>query len=177
MRRLEQHRLERTLGVDVVHVDASGPGLPPEVLALLDDLGACCYGSAVHGHERCTCWTPIYDREQSSVLDLDAAPTTSTTCCQDCAYRNESPERAEGLGDELVEVAGTPRSVFVCHQGMRRVVAWLHPLLGDQVIPAGDGDYRPPEVNGRAYLLDGSPAPICAGYTAHRRALLGSGHA
>lgn len=171
MNSLEQRRLAKEIP-GLVHLDdSSGPALPPDLAALEVP---CCMGAAVYGLERCTCWEPIYDLDQAESLDVGSPPATRSSCCIDCAYRNGSPERTSGLGEELVDVAGTPGSVFACHQGMRRVVAWRHPLLGDREIPAGPGDYRPPIRDGIAYRADGSPADLCAGWASYRRGLLGA---
>lgn len=132
--------------------------------------GPCCMASAMRGPRACSCWQPIYDLDQITELALDAAVETRSSCCDDCAYRNGSPERADGYDDELSELAGS-RSVFACHQGMRRVIFWRHP--DGRELPAGDGAYDPPVVGAVAFKADGQPAERCAGWASHRRALLG----
>lgn len=175
MKTLERRALARALGVSVLNVEADEmPGLPPELAALEVP---CCMGAAVYGLGRCTCWEPIYAETQIDEL-ADATPAVRAACCHDCAYRNGSPEREQGLGDELSDIAGTMGETFVCHHGengvtMRRVVAWRHPLV-DGIVAAGDGDYRPPTDGRRGWLSDGTVAPVCAGYAARRRALLGA---
>lgn len=98
-----------------------------------------------------------------------AKPATRTKCCDDCAYRNGSPERAEEDGtDELLAHAMTPGQEFWCHQGCRRVVAFRHP--DGRELPAGDGDYRPPvgpEDRPIVWKADGTPGERCAGWAAH----------
>lgn len=172
MNGLQKRRLERE-APGLVHVleSGSGPELPPE---LAEREAACCMGAAVYGLGRCTCWIPIYEPAQEADPQVGVLPPVRAECCFDCAYRNGSPERDRGEGDELIDVAGTPGNVFACHTGMRRVVAWKHPLLGDCEIPAGPGDYRPPIIDGIAYRADGRPAELCAGWAAHRRGLLGT---
>lgn len=134
-----------------------------------DDECPCCMASAMRGPRACTCWEPVYDVEQA-VLILDAVPATRRDCCADCAYRNGSPERSDGYTDELLDIAGDG-STFACHQGMRRVVSWRHP--DGRELPASDGDYRPPMVGLVAFKADGTAADQCAGWAAHRTALLG----
>ncbi|MFL5309501.1 MAG: hypothetical protein ACJ79H_03500 [Myxococcales bacterium] len=129
----------------------------------------CCMAGAMHGPRGCTCWEPVFDLEQDDALQLAALLPLAVACCHDCAYRNGSPERGDGYTEELVDLSGSARDVFACHQGMRRVVAYRHP--NGRELPAKPGDYQPPIVAGRAYKADGSPAELCAGYLAHRRAL------
>lgn len=130
----------------------------------------CCMAGAMRGPRACTCWEPVYDLDQAEP-DLSGLPATRRECCGDCAYRNGSPERGDGYGDELRDVAGDG-STFACHQGMRRAVAYVHP--DGRTIPAPEGDYQPPVLGAVAYKADGSPADLCAGWSAHRRALLGT---
>ncbi len=93
--------------------------------------------------------------------------------CHDCAFRPGSPERqgderyhgSDGKLDELAW-SGEP---FYCHQGLRRVVAWRHPA--DVEVPAGPDDYDPPVGLTMPYQADGTPAEVCAGWAARRRAL------
>lgn len=125
-------------------------------------------GSAQDGPNGCTCWEPIFDSEQ---LPVQEGPMVMRPkCCHDCAYRVGSPERAdEGFYEfgGLHEIAVSPRSVFTCHQGVRRVVGWRHPVLGE--LPpdvVGQGDYRPPVGDGRVWLADGRPGELCAGWAA-----------
>jgi hypothetical protein len=125
----------------------------------------CCIGSAEYGPERCTCWRKEHDQVQLAVQA--GPPAVRTTMCGDCAFRHDSPERQgderyanshEGAVDELA-LSGT---VFFCHQGMRRVVARLHPAKGrDEASP---GEYDPALSGGCAFKADGSPADICAGF-------------
>ena len=118
------------------------------------------------GADRCTCWEPVYDLEQAPLII--GAPQTRTTCCHDCAYRNDSPERAAGQTDWLVDIASS--STFACHQGMRRMIVEEHPDGRRRTIESDD--YHPPIKDGVAYRADGTPADLCAGWNAHRRALL-----
>lgn len=133
---------------------------------------SCCYGAAIYGPARCTCWTPEYDRPQSDATD--AAAPEIIKCCGDCAYRADSPERsgvsgyacsAEAEG-ELPDVARG--GFFFCHQGMRRVVAYVHSETGFRAdIDHGD-DYAPGSHEGRPILANGDYAPLCAGFAASR---------
>lgn len=169
---LELRRLGKTFpGLVHLNID-SGPDDRDDFAA---DEMPCCMASAMRGPRACTCWEPVYDLRQT---DPDNSREYSRAdlhvraeCCFDCAYRNGSPERAEGYDEELRDVAGTAGDVFACHQGMRRVVSWRHP--DGRELPAGDGDYAPPMIGGVAFKADGTSADLCAGWAAHRRGLLG----
>lgn len=154
----------------------AGPDFP-------DTGGTCCMGAAIYGPARCTCWKPIYDLEQAEV-DKDAVralaagvtPTTRDTMCPDCAYRPNSPEKSgdEGYaGDsDTLEGLAARGDRFWCHTGIRRPVKWVHPSGIE--IPGHAGNYMPPIVNNVPYKADGSPAELCAGWDARRRALAAS---
>lgn len=126
----------------------------------------CCDGSAFVGPGRCTCWVPVFDREQSPELLVGAPTVTRAKCCDDCAFRVGSPERA-GSAEVLDDLVGRGR-VFWCHEGMRRPVQLVHP--DGRVAPGDPADYQPPEVSGRPYRADGMPAEVCAGWSAWRDA-------
>jgi hypothetical protein len=142
--------------------------------------GTCCAGAALYGPDRCTCWVAEYDLEQAEVdqeavqaLAAGVAPNTRDRMCPDCAYRPGSPEKS---GDgTCVGDAGTLEGLamrgerFWCHQGVRKPVAWRHP--SGLEIPGHDGGYEPPIIAGVPYRADGSPAELCAGWDARRRAL------
>jgi hypothetical protein len=120
---------------------------------------SCCMGAFEDGPRGCTCWEPIYDLEQRASVLSDTE--TQPKMCQDCAFRANSPERRDG--DPLPGPGAQP---FWCHQGMRRVIKWRHPL--GMELPAGVGDYRPPVTNRVPYRADGRPGLICAGWAAQR---------
>lgn len=128
--------------------------------------GCCCYGAAVYGAQRCTCWEPIYDRVQQPLAP--AEPRVRATACADCAYRPDSPERAGAKGyagdaetlDELVD-AGQP---FYCHQGIRRPVRLRHPAGLE--IDGHPAAYDAPMRDRVPYRADGTPADVCAGWAA-----------
>ena len=143
-------------------------------------VGGCCWGEIVGGPDRCTCWEPTYDLEQADPdpelvrwLAAGVQPVTRERMCGDCAYRPGSPERSgvEGYaGDaELLERLAAAGDRFWCHQGCRQPVAWTHPV--GITIPGGPGAYAPPVVAGVPYRADGTPAEVCAGWAARRRAL------
>lgn len=166
---LERRRLAKAFG-GIVHLTIdSGPDDRDDYNA---DEVPCCIGGAMRGPRACTCWQPVFDVDQADVQIEEPNVRTRTECCFDCAYRNDSPERAEGYDDELRDIAGDG-STFACHQGMRRVVAWRHP--DGRELPAGDGDYQPPMVGLVAFKADGTPADLCAGWAAHRHGLLEGG--
>lgn len=122
----------------------------------------CCYGSALEGPSRCTCWRPVYDVDQ---LPLRGGTVDARTVpCRDCAYRPDSPENRDGESLPY----GQHRTVFWCHQGMRRVVGWVHP--DGRYAPAEPGCYDPPSAEGVHVPLkaDGTPADLCAGWLAQR---------
>lgn len=172
MSSLEERRLAKAFP-GLIHVAApTGPRLPSELGSMS---WGCCDGAAYRGLDFCTCWEPVYDLEQAD--PIPGVPATREKCCFDCAYLQRSPEREQGYDDELVDITRDAR--FFCHQGMRRVVGWRHPgfeeidefrsFFPDGLIPAGDGDYRPPIVGGVAYRADGTTADLCGGWAAHRR--------
>jgi hypothetical protein len=144
----------------------------------------CCIGVIERGPAACTCWRPVYDLDQTDpdpdtvialVLGTEQPPTRHRMC-EDCAYRPNSPERSgdermAGDADELERLAATGTR-FWCHDGMRRPIAWRHPL-GMRIPAAGDGDYQPPIIEGIPWRADGSPGLLCAGWSARHRALTG----
>lgn len=134
----------------------------PEGFTEPEEFVPCCYGSAEDGLRGCICWEPIYDSEQAS--KQEGPMELAAKCCHDCAYRQGSPERERGESEHLERVAANERQVFLCHQGVRRLVAWRHPIIGD--LPAGPGDYRPPNGDGRIWRADGTPGVLCAGWGA-----------
>lgn len=149
-----------------------GPAAPADVLRTLTGLSSCCLGATI-SPSSCTCWEPIYDKEQSDP-DVTVPPSTRMTACDDCAYRAGSPERS---GDEhyAADFDRFDASIFWCHQGMRKPVAWRHPTLGITVDTTGDY-YDPPIVRdengeGVPFRADGTPGDRCAGWAARRRAL------
>lgn len=156
-----RHHLEKQ-GFDDVHFSV---GCAPEGVTEDDD-SSCCMGAATRGPHHCTCWVPVYDLEQAEELDVAAPTPTAAKCCVDCAYRPGSPERSDEFEEEMLLDLPSGPSVFACHQGMRRAVTYRHP--DGRELPAGEGDYMPPIVAGRAYRADGSPADLCAGWAARR---------
>lgn len=142
--------------------------------------GSCCWGALLRGPISCTCWEPVYDTEQQPVdqdaarlLSAGCAPVTRTTMCHDCAYRPDSPEKRGDEsynGDaEFLERIARDAEGFWCHQGMRIPTGWRHPSGAE--ISGSPGGYTPPRVDGVPYRADGTPAELCAGWDARRRAL------
>ena len=143
----------------------------------------CCEASFYIGPAACTCWTPVYDRDQAPI-DQDAAralaagvtPTVRPDgMCGDCAYRPNSPEKNRdpdyaGTAAELERLAASPTDRFFCHDGIRRVIKWVHPSGAEFIGPPSD--YRPPIHERVPYQADGQPGYACAGWDARRRALI-----
>lgn len=130
--------------------------------------GACCFGAAVYGPQRCTCWQEVFDKRQRKP---QAGPTgVRASQCEDCAYRPESPERRgdqtyagdQAMLDDIV-IRGER---FYCHQGIRRPLKLRHP--NGVEIEGHPGAYSPPIVDGVPYQANGQPASICAGWAARR---------
>lgn len=130
--------------------------LTPEDLAREDQW--CCAGAAMFGPDRCTCWEEVYDRRQSQRLVEGPMPIRDSMC-GDCAYRPQSQE---------YQAAGGPPDygTFVCHQGLRRIVAMRHPDGRYRPLPDGYGaTYDPPARPPVAWWrTDGQPASLCAGW-------------
>lgn len=142
--------------------------------------GGCCYGEAMNGPAGCTCWTPVYDLDQQPpdelaqrLLENGVTPVTRRLMCEDCAYRPGSPEKTgapDHAGDaEFLEGIAMAGERFWCHQGIRRPARWVHPA--GAVHEGGPAAYSPPIVDAVPYRADGSPAELCAGWDARRRAL------
>lgn len=133
----------------------------------------CCIGSAIDGPAGCTCWEKVHDVEQAR--PVPGASITRVSMCADCAFRQDSPERVGEPTHEnshagaLEELACNP-TPFYCHQGMRRVVALVHPSGMRAARPTHE--YDPPIVGGVPFKAAGFPADVCAGYLAARARLL-----
>jgi hypothetical protein len=135
--------------------------------------GGCCIGAAVM--DRCTCWQPLVTIAQRDPIPSHD-PDTRHTPCADCAFRPDSPERTgddryhHASDDELAAVVAgsTP---FYCHDGMARVVAYVHP--SGATFPMPTDNYVPPIVDNVPFRGDGSPAFICAGWRARHDAVAG----
>lgn len=129
----------------------------------------CCMGSAVYGPDHCTCWEPVFEQVQAPPR-TDEEPTTREKCCDDCAYRNGSPEREDDYEEEFLrDLSGDARHVFWCHTGFRRPIEYRHP--DGRTRPGDPADYQPAVVGGVGYQADGSPGERCAGWAAYRRGL------
>ena len=132
--------------------------------------GMCCYGAAVYGPQRCTCWTAVYDLEQQEIRKGLPLPRVPVKMCDECAYRPNSPERRgeegyqgdEGFLDDLVRSG----ELFACHVGIRLPLKWVHPSGAE--VTGHPGGYDPPIVDGIPYKADGSPADICSGWLLRR---------
>jgi hypothetical protein len=136
--------------------------------------GGCCVGNDVYGPERCTCWVPVFDLEQSTELQEIASPLDCDErdkLCGDCAFRPDSPERSDNDGfteDTLFDMTRSGgRQMFFCHQGVRRAIRYEHP--DGRVIEAGPGDYQPVYTGPVPHRADGRAGEVCAGYALHVR--------
>lgn len=182
MSSFERHAAERLL---TQALDA-GVDIPPDIAQLTGKLECanwpgrrwlelhpddpdrppCCEGSASAGPERCTCWQPIYDLEQAEPRRPNGPQDLQVRAggpCGDCAYRKDSPERANQWSEEaLLELAKT--GSFWCHQDMRRPARWVHP--DGRTVAGSPDDYQPPQLGGIPYRADGSPGLLCAGWSA-----------
>jgi hypothetical protein len=103
----------------------------------------------------------VFDLEQQPIR-AQLRDDAREKACSDCAYRPDSPERAQGDDLERLVESG---DVFWCHQGIRCVIEYRHPD-GRVHIPEFRRDYRPPLQDARPYKADGTPADICAGWWA-----------
>lgn len=124
------------------------------------------------GPQACICWTPVYAEPQEP--PVPAEPVARAQACADCAYRPDSPERnnRQGVsGDTYALLSlvheGQP---FYCHQGIRQPVALVHPSGAH--VRASKAEYDPPIIDRVPYKADGTPANICAGWSARRAAFL-----
>lgn len=126
----------------------------------------CCDPATYYGQDRCTCWEPVYNVDQAEPVSLADAGEIGVQArmCGDCAYRKDSPERAEGFMEQHLLALPANGAPFWCHTGMRRPTHYRHPALGD--IPADPADWRPPIVDGIPYRADGRPGLLCAGWAA-----------
>lgn len=136
----------------------------------------CCYGSALNGPDRCTCWIPVYDVVQLPPR-TEAPSSVMPTMCSTCAFRPGSPERtgnpraAADWEHLLCLVAkGEP---FWCHDGLLAPVAFLHPPSGTWHVVDDDLAFHPPiqrdaHDTPTPYRADGRPGDLCAGWTAMR---------
>lgn len=155
-----------------VGYDDTGPTATPDhVVTTLAKLLDCCEGSRAHGATACICWARVDDLEQQP-LEVNAKVSTREHMCVDCAYRPNSPEKSGDASyradaDELERIAACDE--FWCHEGIRKPVRWRHPAGIE--IDGHPGGYDPPIVGCVPHKADGSPAELCAGWDARRRAL------
>jgi hypothetical protein len=126
----------------------------------LGDEGICCLGAAAMG--RCTCWVPVYDREQAPVAADLQPPKPRAGCCGSCGV-------VDGLDEDLgIADAAIRGRAFYCHQGMRRAVERVHP--DGRRRDAGDHDYAetyaPAPAPRRTVPLkaDGTCADLCGAW-------------
>ncbi|TCO57166.1 hypothetical protein [Actinocrispum wychmicini] len=167
----------------LVHMAAFACGPGADLADGFPDVSdGCCLGRVEDGPASCTCWRPVYDLEQQPIdeharqlLADGIQPNTRTQMCGDCAYRPHSPEMSgdptyAGDADHLEQLARDAWR-FWCHQGMRIPVKWVHPTGAE--VPGHAGSYQPPMDTrlGVPFRADGTPAELCAGWDARRRAV------
>jgi hypothetical protein len=160
-----------------------GGDVPPEVTSTLaahvgsypartwaaehpdEDRAPCCYASW-NDPDRCSCWRPVYDVEQTEPRPPERAEDLRVrgNLCGDCAFRKGSPERADAWSEEALFTAAGTGIPFWCHDGMRRPSHWVHP--DGRVVEGDPADYTPPTRSGIPYRADGSPGLLCAGWMA-----------
>lgn len=159
----------------VIHM--STPTIPdalmPEAWKDDDVYGYCCMGAAMRGAIYCTCWEEVYDLEQSEPVELVSQDqcVVRTSSCSDCAYRSDSPERSDGgYVEENLLALPDSGSVFWCHTGMRRLVAFVHPDGRRIDVPdkVEFHSYDPLRINNVPYKADGTPGEICGGWAARK---------
>lgn len=131
-----------------------------------DESSGCCWGDALDGAERCTCWEPVFDCDQAtpqpptSLDDIHTRPHP----CGDCAFRKDSPERADTWAEEELLNLAPAGETFWCHDGMRRPTHWQHP--DGRTIAGSDADWQPAILAGIPYRADGRPGLLCAAWAA-----------
>lgn len=158
-----------------------GVNLPDDIP---DTGGSCCQGSAIMGPTHCTCWTEEWTLDQQPIgrdVPMPVMIEVRPDQCDDCAYRADSKERAgdpnQRCSDpgELDHIARGDVP-FWCHDGLRRLVALVHPS-GARYDVTSD-HYDPPIIAGSdigsphpgvPFKADGSPAFICAGWDVRRK--------
>lgn len=144
-----------------------------------DEGSGCCWGDVTGGPSHCICWIPVYEQEQqaprppSGPQDL----TVQERMCGDCAFRKDSPERADEWSEMALFQLAADGKPFWCHEGMRRPVRWEHP--DGRTVEGSPDDWQPPMVDGVPFRLDGSPGLLCAGWAARtaRAVVAGGGSA
>lgn len=129
-------------------------------------VSGCCYGEALGGPLWCTCWEPVFTSAQAQpVLPASADEVeTRARMCGDCAFRPDSPERADEWTEEELLALPETGETFWCHDGMRRPDHWRHP--DGRTVPGSTADWRPPIVAGMPFRADGRPGLLCAGWNA-----------
>ena len=134
-----------------------------------NQIRGCCLGEGIKGPEWCNCWEPVYDLEQQPLTPPgDGEMQPRADLCGDCAYRPDSPERADPWMAETLLSLPSTGGMFFCHEGIRRPRLWRHP--DGREIAGSPQDYQPPfDEVGRPYRADGRVAQICAGWAACSR--------
>lgn len=138
--------------------------------------GLCCYGAIFRGPGGCTCWEPVHVPRSAPLPPTDLVARDQR--CVDCAFRPDSPERADGTLDRVLDqIEDHPGRPFFCHQGLTPIVEYRHPsgaVYRPQDLPSAAGlppmDYQP-RLNsaGRPCRDDGSQQDVCAGWVAEVR--------
>lgn len=130
------------------------------------DGAGCCWGDVQNGPDGCNCWTPVFDVDQADPV-IPTSPAdieVQARVCGDCAYRSDSPERADAYTEETLLALPVEGQAFYCHEGMRRPVRWEHP--DGRTVAGSPDDWQPPMVRGVPFRIDGRPGLLCAGWAA-----------
>lgn len=131
-----------------------------------DEVFGCCHGDALGGPDRCTCWQPVYDIDQAAPVPPARPEDIEVRLrpCGDCAFRKDSPERADEWTEEALLGLPATGEPFWCHDGMRRPIRWDHP--DGRTVPGSTSDWRPAMVGPVPFRADGRPGLLCAGWAA-----------
>jgi hypothetical protein len=132
----------------------------------VDYTPGCCWGESLRGPDGCTCWTPVYNVDQAPPQP-DGDLQIRDSRCDDCAFRQDSPERANEVMEQALYALADTGQPFWCHDGMRRPHHWVHP--DGRTVPGDPHDWRPPVADQIAYRANGQPGLLCAGWAARAR--------
>lgn len=129
----------------------------------------CCIGTANGGN--CTCWSPVFDHQ--APVQADAPDRVAEAMCHGCAFRRGSGAQLLAEMEEMdVPPVTHPTARFHCHEGLRKVIAWVHEDGRRVDVPADAWSHVGLQVGGRFYAADGLPARVCFGWQRAREKAL-----